>query len=170
MEKLFTPDVGLMVWTALTFLCLVFVLARFAWNPILKAIDLREEGIQANIHNAEKARVSAEQLRQDYETRLADVGTQVKALLAGADAQARQLKEDMIQAATAETARLMKASRLKLLEEEQRLIRSLRTEMAEISLTATEKMLRRGMDKPFQERLTQEALQSFDAWAGSKKC
>ena len=78
-------------------------------------------------------------------------------------------KDDLVRAAQSENAKLLEETRKKLGEEERRLARELRAEMAHLSLHATEKMLRRGLDKPFQDRLVQEALGDFEKWTAGKK-
>lgn len=169
MDKLLNPEIGLMVWTMVTFAGLAFILARFAWKPILAALDSREDSIRQNIRSAEESKKAAADLRQEYESRLAGVEAKTRELLAQAEAQARALKDDLARAAHAENEKLMEETRKKLAEEERRLARDLRAEMAQLSLRATEKMLRRGLDKPFQDRLVQEALADFNTWTVEKK-
>lgn len=169
MDKLLNPEIGLMVWTMVTFAGLAFVLAKYAWKPILAALDSREDSIRQNIRSAEDSKKAAEDLRQEYETRLAGVEAKTRELLAQAEAQARGLKDDLVRAAHNENAKLLEETRKKLGEEERRLARDLRAEMAQLSLHATEKMLRRGLDKPFQDRLVQEALVDFEKWTADKK-
>lgn len=168
MEQLFTPHVGLMVWTVAAFLVLVGVLGKFAWGPILQALDARAEGIKNTIRSADESKRAAEELRKTYEDRLAQVESRTRALLAEAEIRARGIKEELVRAAHEENEKLLEATRKKMHEEERRLVRDLRTEMAAFSLQAAEKMLRRGLDKPFQDRLLQEALSDFEKWAGEK--
>jgi F-type H+-transporting ATPase subunit b len=167
-DKLLNPDVGLIIWTVVTFAALAFVLARFAWKPILAALDTREETIKQNIRSAEESKKAAEDLRREYEARLAGVEAKARELLAQAETQARGLKDDFVRTAQAESDKMVEAARKTLAEEERRLARELRADVAELSLRATEKMLRRGLDKPFQDRLVQEALGDFEKWAAKK--
>ena len=169
MDKLLHPEIGLMIWTVVTFAGLAYVLARFAWKPILAALDNREDSIRQNILSAESSKKAAEDLRQEYESRLAGVEAKTRELMAQAEAQARGLKDEWVRTAHQESEKLLDETRKKLGEEERRLVRDLRADMAEMSLRATEKMLRRGLDKPFQDRLMQEALVDFDKWTAEKK-
>ncbi len=168
MEKLLNPDIGLMVWTVVTFVALAFVLARFAWKPILAALDAREDSLRQSAATADKAQKAAEALRLSYEAQLAGVEAKTRDLLAQAEAQARSLKEDLARTAHAQAQRILDDARAKWADEERRLLLDLRTEVAKVSLLATEKMLRRGLDKPFQDRLMQEAMGDFDKWAAPK--
>lgn len=168
MEKLLNPEIGLMVWTVVTFAGLAFVLARFAWKPILAALDAREDSLRQSAAAADKAQKAAEELRRSYEAQLAGVESKTRDLLAQAESQARALKEDLARTAHAQAERMIDESRKKWADEEQRLLRDLRADVARMSLLATEKMLRRGLDKPFQDRLMQEALGDFEKWAPPK--
>ena len=60
MERLLQPDTGLMIWTVVTFLGLVLVLGKFAWKPLLQALNEREAGIKRAIEDAQGARAAAE--------------------------------------------------------------------------------------------------------------
>ena len=65
-------DPGLFIWTILTFLLLCFALAKFAWKPLLKALESRENDIQASIEDAEKAKSELENLNQEAEKIIAE--------------------------------------------------------------------------------------------------
>ena len=58
-------DPGLFVWTILTFLLLLFVLAKFAWKPLLKMLNDREELIRSSLEDAEKAKEKLEKLNAE---------------------------------------------------------------------------------------------------------
>lgn len=168
MEQLFTPHVGLMVWTVAAFLVLVGVLAKFGWGPILKGLDEREENLRKTRQAADEARRVAEDFRRDYEERLSRAEAQAQRLLAEAENRARAFKDDLVKAAQAENEKMVAAARVKLAEEERRLARELRAEMAELSLKSTEKLLRRELGPADQDRLLKEALADFESWAAKK--
>lgn len=157
-----------MVWTVAAFLVLVGVLAKFGWGPILKGLDEREENLRKTRQAADDARRVADDLRRDYETRLSRAEAQAKDLLAEAEARARAFKDDLVKAAQAENEKMIAAARGKLAEEERRLARELRAEMADLSLRSTEKILRRELGKADQDRLVKEALADFETWTTKK--
>ena len=157
-----------MVWTVAAFLVLVGVLAKFGWGPILKGLDEREENLRKTRQAADEARRVAEDFRRDYEERLSRAEAQAQRLLTEAENRARAFKDDLIKAAQAENEKMVAAARVKLAEEECRLARELRAEMAELSLKSTEKLLRRELGAADQERLMKEALADFESWAAKK--
>jgi F-type H+-transporting ATPase subunit b len=157
-----------MVWTVAAFLVLVGVLAKFGWGPILKGLDEREENLRKTRQAADEARRVAEDFRRDYEERLSRAEAQAQRLLAEAENRARAFKDDLVKAAQAENEKMVAAARVKLAEEERRLARELRAEMAELSLKSTEKLLRRELGPADQDRLLKEALADFESWAAKK--
>jgi F-type H+-transporting ATPase subunit b len=165
MDKLLNPDTGLMIWTIITFAVVVLVLGRFAWKPLLQAVESREEKLRADIKAAEESRLAAEKMRQDYERQMTEVEARTRQLLADAQTEAHRLREEMLKAAQDESARLSEKTRQQLAEEQQRLMRELRAEVVSLSVKAAEKLLRKSVDKSVQDRFVQEAVGNLDEWA-----
>ena len=61
-NPLLRPDPGLFIWTIITFLVLVTILAKFAWGPLLKALDSRQEAIRKSLDDAQAAKQELERL------------------------------------------------------------------------------------------------------------
>ena len=94
MGDLLAPDLGLTVWTVVTFLILVGILKAFAWGPLLKAVDEREARLKADREGAEKARAEAERIQKELESQLAGVQAKTKDLLAAAMRDGRVIRVD----------------------------------------------------------------------------
>ena len=95
---LITPEFGLVFWTAITFIILLVILRKFAWNPILGAVSDREEGIKSALSSAENARKEMENLTADNERILKEARAERQAMLK----EARELKSNMIETAKTE--------------------------------------------------------------------
>ena len=95
---LITPGFGLVFWTAVTFIFLLVILRKFAWNPILGAVSDREEGIKAALASAEEARKEMENLTADNDRILKEARSERQAMLK----EARELKSNMIETAKEE--------------------------------------------------------------------
>ena len=89
-------DPGLFVWTILTFLLLVFVLAKFAWKPLLKMLQDREDMIRSSIEDAEKAKSELERLNEESEAIMAKARSEAQSILADGKAVAEKVKDDII--------------------------------------------------------------------------
>ena len=74
-------DPGLFVWTILTFLLLLFVLAKFAWKPLLKMLKDREELIRSSLKDAEKAKEELERLNAEGEAIINQARSEAQTIL-----------------------------------------------------------------------------------------
>lgn len=139
---LITPEFGLVFWTLITFLILLFILRKFAWKPILGAVSDREEGIKNALASAEKARKEMENLQADNERILREARAEREAMLK----EAREIREQTI--AKAETEAQEKAS--KIIEKAQAAIESekkaamaeLKSHVASLSIEIAEKVVK----------------------------
>ena len=168
MDKLLTPDIGLTVWTVVTFLCVVFILGRYAWKPILAALEAREARIRDDVRSAEESRKSAETARQEFETRLVGAKAETRALLDQAEKDARLRGEELLKAARDEAARLALKTREELAEEQRRLVSDLRGEVISLAVGAAEKILGKAVDKAAQDKALRDASTELDEWAKKK--
>lgn len=168
MEKLFTPHLGLMVWTVVTFVLLVLVLAKFGWRPLIQGLEEREDFLRREREGAEEARKAAESLKAAYDRQLADAASKVQALARQAESDARARKEELLKTAQDEAARLVEKTRQQLAEEQRRLVAELRGEVASLAVGAAEKLLRKSVDKSVQDKALAEASADLDAWAEGK--
>ena len=140
--ELVKPEFGLVVWTLVTFLILLFLLRKFAWKPILGAVSDREDGIKDALASAEKARQEMENLQADNERILQEARAEREAMLKDA----REIREQTI--AKAETEAQEKAS--KIIEKAQAAIESekkaamaeLKNHVASLSIEIAEKVVR----------------------------
>ena len=109
-DSLFSVDVGLAFWTVVTFLALLAILTRFAWKPLLGALDARAKGIQDDIDEARSQRDDAEELLDRYREQLAEGRRQAQALIAESREAAEQLRRELELRAREERARGARSS------------------------------------------------------------
>ena len=162
MERLLQPDTGLMIWTVVTFLGLVFVLKKFAWKPLLQALNDRESGIRRAIEDAQSARTTAEQLKAQYEKELAQGQAKAQALLSQTTAEAQKIRERILKGAEEEAKRLSAMNRRQLEEEKANVLRDVRKEVAGLSILAAEKLVRHSMNQKAQDALLQDFFEDLD--------
>src|SRR4029077_9408728 len=162
MERLLQPDTGLMIWTVVTFLCLVWVLKKFAWKPLLQALNDREAGIKRAIEDAQSARQTAEQLKAQYEKQLAQGQEQAHLLIAQAAADAQKVRERLIKEAEADAQRLTESTRRQLEEDKNKVVRDLRKEVASLSMLAAEKIMRHSVNQKVQDEVLRDFFEELD--------
>jgi F-type H+-transporting ATPase subunit b len=146
MDKLLNPDTGLMIWVIVTFLCLVGILKLFAWGPLLAAIEAREGRIRADREAAEKARAEAERIQKELEAHMAGIQAQSKDLLAAAAKDGEALRARLKAEAEADAKAIKDKTTAELAQEKNRLVGDLRKEVANLSVLAAEKLLRKSVD------------------------
>ena len=91
---LVTPAIGLVFWTSVVFILLIFILKKFAWKPILDSVDKRNKNIEDALQSAENAKKEMENLTADNEKILAEAKAQRDLILK----EAREMKESLIKA------------------------------------------------------------------------
>ncbi len=159
---LVTPEIGLIFWTTVTFVILLFLLAKFAWKPILKAVRERESFIEDAISSADKARAEMEQLKSDNEQILRDARAERDGILKDA----RDMREKMIveakgQAST-EAAKIVTQAKELIENQKMAAITDLKNQVAGMSIDIAEKIIRKELsDKASQETMVAEQLNDF---------
>jgi F-type H+-transporting ATPase subunit b len=166
MGELLTPDAGLIVWTIVTFLCLVAILKLAAWGPLLRAVEAREERLKADREGAEKARADAERIQKELEAQLAGVQAQSKQLLAAALKDGEALRAKLKAEAEADAQAIKDKTLAELAAEKNKLVVDLRREVASLSVLAAEKLLRKSVDDGVQKNVLEGFFKDLDSQAG----
>jgi len=161
MDKLLQPDTGLVIWTIVTFLCLVLILTKTTWKPILEALNKREGKIRSDLDRAEKSQQEAEALRQKYEAQLAEAQRSIQEMMTRARADADKARAELVGAAKHESERLLEKGRQDLVGETERLKQELRGEVAGLSVSIAEKILNRSVDPKIQQDVLKDSLKSI---------
>ncbi|TDU43569.1 ATP synthase F0 subcomplex B subunit [Gelidibacter sediminis] len=156
---LITPGLGLVFWSVITFLILLLVLKKFAWKPILGAVDERETGIKNALEAADKARKEMENLKADNERILNEARAEREAMLKDA----RDIKNKMVSDAKEEAqqqATKMIAQAQEAIENEKRsAMAELKSHVASLSIEIAEKVVRQELgNKDKQLELVESML------------
>jgi len=156
---LVTPEFGLIFWTSITFLVLLFILKKFAWKPILGAVSEREKGIKDALASAVEARKEMENLQADNERILKEARAERETMLKDA----RELKNKMIydakQDAELEANKLITQAQAAIEAEKKAAIADLKSQVAQISISIAEKVVREELSNTEkQEKLVESML------------
>ena len=160
MDKLINDfSVGLFFWQIILFVLLLFLLKKFAWKPILNAINEREEGIKNALEEAENARKEMQNLTADNERILKEAKAERDTLLK----EAREIKEKIISEATGEAQeqanKVVEQAQATIQAEKNAAITDLKNQVAELSIGIAEKVVRAELeDKDKQIKLVEDML------------
>lgn len=157
--ELINPGFGLVFWTAITFLILLFILKKFAWKPILGAVSSREESIKDALAAAEAARREMENLQADNERILQEARAEREAMLK----EARDMKNKMIADAKDEAKqsadKMIAQAQEAIQSEKKAAIAELKGQVASLSLEIAEKVVKQELsNKGQQEKLVEDML------------
>lgn len=160
---LVTPGIGLIFWTTLFFLILLFILGKFAWPAILTAIKARNESIKQALDAAEKAKEEMAKLQADNQKILAEAKAERDAMMK----EAKQLKDKLIaeakEEATQEGKRLVTNARESIQAEKKAAINDLKKQVANLSMDIAEKILKQKLeDSKAQKELINTLINEAD--------
>lgn len=160
MEKLINQfEFGLFFWQVLIFVGLILLLKKFAWKPILDAVNEREEGIKNALQSAEQARQEMANLKSDNEKLLADARAERDTLMK----EAREIKEKMINDAKADAQaqgeKMIAQAKAAIEGEKNAAMAELKSQVSALSLEIAEKLLRDELsNKEAQSKLVEKML------------
>ncbi len=154
---------SLIFWELLSFGILVWVLYKFAFPPILEALETRERKIRDSIEQADHNRIAAEQRLAEYEAKLKGAAQEAEAVVAEAKAKAQRLLEENEQRLRTDSERIQAETAREIERERRKALQDIRSEAADLALMVAEKVLARSLSDDDHRRLAQEALQAVAA-------
>ena len=159
--ELVTPEIGLIFWTTIVFLLLLIVLKKYAWKPILAAVDERNKSIEDALKAADKAKKEMLALNTDNERILMEAKKERDALLK----EGREIKDNIIaeakDKAKIESDKILITAKRQINNEKMKAITELKNQVAEMSIDIAEKILKSELsDKNKQKELIAAALKS----------
>ena len=159
--QLVTPAIGLMFWTVVIFILLLVILKKFAWKPILKAVDDRNNSITEALSSAEKAKAEMEQLSANNEKILQEARIERDSIIK----EARAIKENTISEAknkaSIEAEKIILSAKEQISNEKMKAMTALKNEIADLSIQMAEKILKSELkDEKSQKKLIEETLKN----------
>jgi F-type H+-transporting ATPase subunit b len=156
-------DPGLFIWTILTFLALLAALAKFAWRPLLQALDQRQESIRKSLDDAAQARQELERLHQESAQIIAKARADADTVIAKSRADADRLREDMKSKARADAEGITRNAERQIQLETHRALQQIRHQAVDLSVMIASKIIQRNLSKEDNERLINEALKQVES-------
>jgi F-type H+-transporting ATPase subunit b len=160
---LMSPNPGLMVWTILIFVALFLVLRRFAFPPILEAVEARERALEEAIEGAKRDRAEAERILKEQRAALEQSRGEAQRLLAEGRAAAERMRADLLGQARAEAEEAKNRALRDIEAERERAIADLRREAVDLALAGASKVIERNLDDASNRQLVESFLSSVSA-------
>src|ERR1043165_1089889 len=159
---LLTPGTGLIIWQLVVFLGLFFILAKFAWKPILSSLKEREESIQTALDQAEKAKMEMASLRSDNEKLLKEAREERDKILRDARTASNQLQEEAQTNAKKTADKIIADAKSIINTEKQAALNDIKARVAVFSLEIAEKLIKKNLsDDKSQKELTETLIKDL---------
>jgi F-type H+-transporting ATPase subunit b len=149
---------GLTLWTAITFLLLIVVLAKFAFGPIVKMLAERERSIKDAIEQAKKERAEAERMLAEQKASLAAAQREAAALAQKSRQEVEALRAELTANARKEADQLVATARQQILEEKAKALAELKGQVADLAIDATRRLIQSSLDEKSQRALVEDYI------------
>jgi F-type H+-transporting ATPase subunit b len=159
LNPLVSPDPGLFIWSTVAFLILFFLLSKFAWKPIVKALDERERSIEDALSKAEMAKVEMAKLISENEDLLKEARLERDSILKEAKEIKDQIINDAKDQAKIEGAKLIEKAKDEITNQKLAAMAEIKNKVSSLSLAIAEKVLRKQLeDQDKQQALVNDLL------------
>jgi F-type H+-transporting ATPase subunit b len=160
--KIFELNPGLFIWSLFTFLVLVAVLYKFAFNPLMRLQKARQDSIHQAIHEAESLRDEAQDLLANYKKQLAEAREEAAAIVDRARKAGESTRTEVLEEARQQAEATLAKARQQIERDTNQALQRIREEVADLTVSATEKVARKSLTGEDQLRLIQEAINEID--------
>jgi F-type H+-transporting ATPase subunit b len=162
-NPLVQPDPGLFIWTIITFLVLLGLLRRFAWRPLLTALEGRQAAIRKALDDAKHAQQELERVEQEATQIVKSARVEAESIVSRSRADAERLREEVRQKARAEAEGIIKTAEQQIQLETSRVLEQIRHEVVDLSLLVASRLIQRNLSREDNERLISETLGQIGA-------
>ena len=155
---LYDINPGLSVWPRIVFISLLFILKKFAWGPIVDAVDGREKGIQTAIDSAAELNAEAAKLLEEHRAQMADARRQASEILAEAKVAGERVRKELEEKARVEAQGIVERALAEIERERDGALETLRRESIDLALAAASQLMQESFDKETDRQLIERYL------------
>lgn len=159
MEGLLSLDFGVLALTILNFALLVFLLTKFAWKPIIGALEKREEQVRTDKETAAQARVDAEKLKAELDEKLAHISEEAAQKMAQAVKMGETQKDQLLLEAKTQAESLINQAREQISAEKSKALEEVQNQIAQLSVLAASRVIKQEISSTSAQRAVAEVLQ-----------
>jgi F-type H+-transporting ATPase subunit b len=167
--SLFTGDLGNIFWTLLTFTAVLFVLGKFAWKPILNALQKREDFIRDSLAQAKEDREQAETRLKEYEEKLHTARAEASAIVDEGRRDAEALRKKLGEQAKQDADAMLERAKREISIATDTAIKELYTLSARLATDVASRVIRKELDTKEHERLIAESIEELKKVNGKGK-
>ena len=156
--NLLSPNGGLMFWTIIIFVILLVVLSKFAFKPMLAAVEARERSLQAALDDAKRDREEAQRVLAEHRAQLVNSRAEAQKLIADGRATAEKLRHDLLEQTKSQQQEMLDRARRDIDTEKTNAIAALRREAVDLAIAGAGKVIERNLDNDANRKLVEGYL------------
>jgi F-type H+-transporting ATPase subunit b len=154
-------DYGLQIWTLVTFLVLLVLLAKFAFKPIAEALDRRGELIKKSIDDAEKQRADTKKLMEDYQKQIAEARTEANKIIEEARGLGENVRKEVVEKANAEASATLQRAQEELQRQKEKGVQELKDTVASLSVQIASKVIEKELNEAGHRQLVENLIKDL---------
>ncbi len=158
LPEFLTPQLQVVVWSVIVFFSLLALLWKFAWGPIMQALEQREQNIQKKIDDAEGRFKEADAKAAEYERRINAAKDEAVAIIAAGKRDTEKVKEEMLAEANKEAGRTLERAKREIQLAQEAAVHEIRKQVVKLSAEISARVIEREINEQDQRRFIEEAL------------
>jgi len=164
--NLLAPNPGLMFWTLIVFLLLLFVLSKFAFKPIFAAVEAREKALEDAIEGAKRDRAEAAQILSQHTAQLEAGRAEAQKFIADGRAISEKMRSDMMTQTKSQQEEMIEQARRVIEGEKAAAIANLRQEAVDLAIAGASRVIEQNLDSAANRKIVETFLASLDGAKG----
>jgi F-type H+-transporting ATPase subunit b len=154
-------DWGLQIWTLVTFVVLLVLLAKFAFKPIAQALDRRGESIKKSIEDTEKARAEAKKLMDDYQKQLAEARTEAGKIIEEARQLGEKVRKEVVDKSNAEASAAVQRAQEEIQRQKEKGIQEMKDTVAALSVQIASRVIEKELDEATHRQIVDNLIKDL---------
>ena len=154
-------DTGLQIWTLVTFVILLALLAKFAFKPIAQALDSRGQKIKQSIDDADKSRAEAKKLMEDYQKQIAEARTEAGKVIEEARQLGERVRKEVVEKANTEASAVAQRAQEEIVRQKEKGIQELKDTVAALSVQIASKVIEKEVNEATHRQLIDNLIKDL---------
>ncbi len=160
-DTLLSVEPGLMIWTIIIFIILLFILRKLAWKPLISSLNNREQMIKDSVDKAERLRQEAEKMVEENKKLLERADAESRKIINEGKAYADKVRNELLAKANQDTNRMVEQAKSDIEREKVSAMNELKNEIANLAIQAAEKIIDENLDEKKQKKIVDNIIKQI---------
>ena len=156
--SLLSVNPGLIIWTIIIFVILLLVLKKFAWGPLIKALNNREESIKSTLENVEKQNREAQAALEENKKTLAEANLNAKKIIEDGREIAGKMRDEILLKANEDARKMVQQAKTEIEQKERSALESMKNEIVDLAIKSAEKIIKESLDDKKQRKIVNDYM------------